>query len=337
MNFWTEQRLNRLILSLAIILIFLFIANFIKVDYFITAPGMTLPLDQIITTEIGSKDAKGAFYLTSVTSKQANLFSFILFSILHPKGFELTPKKDVLLEDMSMEEYVEIMRDMMLESQMFAKVVALREMGYETDISGKGARIVEILATSKAKGILKKGDIIVGINGNPIRLASEAVSQIRKQDIGDIVTIDVKRDDQKLMFEVEIIESFDEPGIGIYIMTHERDFSFPVEIEIAAENIIGPSAGTMFTLEIINQLAKEDITHGNQIAGTGTIDLDGNIGPISGVTQKVLTAEKEGVDYFLAPVENYAEANEVATTIKVVEIDTIENTLKFLNSLSEKN
>ena len=297
---------------------------------------MTLSLDQIITAEIGSKNARGALYLTSVTSKQANLFSFILFSILRPKGYELTPKKDVLLENMSMEEYVEIMQDMMLESQMFAKVVALREMGYETDISGKGARIVEILEISKANGILQEGDIIVGINGKPIQLASEAVSQIRKQNIGDIVNIEVDRDGQKLELEVEIIESFNEPGIGIYILTHERDFSFPVKIEIAAENIIGPSAGTMFTLEIINQLIEEDITRGYQIAGTGTIDLDGNIGPISGVAQKVLTAEKEGVDYFLAPVENYVEAKKAASKIKVVEIDTIKNTLKFLKSLPEK-
>ena len=89
----------------------------------------------------------------------------------------------------------------------------------------------------------------------------------------------------------------------------------------------------MFTLTIYNALSAQDLTGGRKIAGTGTINLDGTVGPIGGVKQKVVAAEAAGASYFLCPVDNYADAVSMARTIKVIKVATVQDALNFLHSL----
>ena len=81
----------------------------------------------------------------------------------------------------------------------------------------------------------------------------------------------------------------------------------------------------------------QDLTGGRKIAGTGTISLDGKVGPIGGVEQKVAAAEGAGAEYFLSPPENYAAAKSVARHIKVIKVATAEQAIQFLKSLPPKN
>lgn len=339
MNFWTEKRLNQLTIFLALILLLILASNFIPVGYYVTAPGLALPLEEIIEVPKGEKDAAGAFYLTSVTEQEAKLFNYLYIRLLRPKGLELSPKEVSMPEGIDEERYIEIMEDMMKESQLFAKYNALKELGYQTAITGDGAEVVEIMEESKAKGILEPEDIIVAIDGQEVKLASEAVTLIQSHAAGDRVSIRVKRQKALKDLEVETIEMEEAAGkasIGIYILTHNREYQFPVDVNIAAENIVGPSAGTMFTLEIINQLDPLDLTKGYKIAGTGTVDMDGNVGPIDGVTQKIMAAEREGAEYFLSPEENYQDAVKAATKVQVIRIKTVKEALTFLRGLTPK-
>ena len=92
-------------------------------------------------------------------------------------------------------------------------------------------------------------------------------------------------------------------------------------------------------MEIYNQLTKKDITHGLKIAGTGTIEEDGSIGNIGGITYKLLGAESSHADYFLAPSgDNYKEAlkykKKKNLKIKIIEAKSIEAVLKKLEELA---
>ena len=340
MEFWTERRLNLMTLLLALLLVLIAAVNFIQVNYLITAPGVAMPLNDVITVEDGAKNSHGSFFLTAVSSKKASLFNYLYIKLVKPRGIELSPEKESIPENMDMEEYVKIMEDMMTESQSFAKYVGLKEMGYKTTITGHGAEIAEIMKDSKAQGILKEGDVIVKIDGEKVELASEAVTLIQKHKIGETVSLVVQREkDQLLNLKVKTIKLKDNPkkaSIGIYIMTYKREYDFPKTIDISTENIIGPSAGTMFTLEIIDQLDPVDLTKGYKIAGTGTIDMDGNVGPIDGVQQKVIAAERQGAEYFLSPAENYKDAAKAARTVRVVKMSTVAEALKFLRGLPQR-
>jgi Lon-like protease len=131
-------------------------------------------------------------------------------------------------------------------------------------------------------------------------------------------------------------------GIGISLVTDSEIVTNP-SVEIKSEEIGGPSAGLMFSLEIYDQLVEEDITKGYTIAGTGTINEKGEVGPIGGISQKIIAADKAGADIFFAPNEkgakdsNYQEAlktaKDIGTKMKIVPVDTFDDALRYLQTL----
>lgn len=117
-------------------------------------------------------------------------------------------------------------------------------------------------------------------------------------------------------------------------------------MKIDSHEIGGPSAGLMFTLEIYNQLVEEDLTKGHEIAGTGTINEKGEIGPIGGIQQKVVAASDAGAEVFFAPNEKGAEksnykdaleaAKDIKTKMKIVPVDTLDDALTYLEKMGDK-
>ena len=121
-------------------------------------------------------------------------------------------------------------------------------------------------------------------------------------------------------------------AVGILVsssLTHD----LPLNIEIDACNVKGSSAGLMFTLEILNQLDSTDLTGGQIIAGTGTIGLDGTVGPIAGIKQKLVAAQRGGAKYFLVPMENLESATQIANernTLTIIGVDNIDQAIAAL-------
>ncbi|MFW5988553.1 MAG: PDZ domain-containing protein, partial [bacterium] len=184
-----------------------------------------------------------------------------------------------------------------------------------------------------ARGKLKPDDIIIEIDGRSVKFATDAQKLIRKHKIGGKVNITVLRNDNKKKFTIKTVEMQNEPGkasIGILITTENLQFEFPREVNFKTENIIGPSAGGMFALEIYNQLISDDITGGKKIAGTGTISSEGKIGMIDGVKQKVIAAEKVNADIFICPEDNFEKAKKTARKIKVFSVKTFDDIINVL-------
>ena len=96
----------------------------------------------------------------------------------------------------------------------------------------------------------------------------------------------------------------------------------------------------MFTLEFLNQLDPADLSGGKIIAGTGTIGLDGVIGPIAGVKQKIVAAERGGASYFLVPRENLESAEEIGKRLKSIEVigvSDIDEAIATLDDIARRN
>ena len=110
----------------------------------------------------------------------------------------------------------------------------------------------------------------------------------------------------------------------------------PKDISIAVKKTGGPSGGMIFTLAIIELLTKENFLKGRSIAGTGTIEKNGKIGPIGGIEEKIVAAKRAGADLFLAPVENCAELSSIPKGIAVAAVATIDEAVAALNSKSPK-
>jgi Lon-like protease len=308
----------------------------IRLDYVSLAPGPAVDVASMIQVEDGRAAPRDSLFLTTVYSDmditalkwvQAQLSGDTL----------LLPRRTVLPHSMDVSEYVRLVSDMMEESKTVSKVAALRHLGHDVTASGEGASVQELLPGSTAADILRPGDIIVEAEGQRVTTATDLVNTVRRQQPGSTVSLVVRRGPEEFETRVGTRESDTEPGIavmGVMVRTHQFGHNLPVGIEIDSQNIGGTSAGLMFALGIIDALEEGNLTAGRRVAGTGTISLDGTVGPVGGVAQKVIGAERSGAQYFLVPRDIRLEAERAAPTIQVVPVDNLEDAVLFLKQLS---
>jgi PDZ domain-containing protein len=120
----------------------------------------------------------------------------------------------------------------------------------------------------------------------------------------------------------------DEPIVGIVLVE-----PFPFEITIESGDVGGPSAGLMWAVGLYDLLTPGDLTGGRTIAGTGSIDLDGNVGPIGGIVNKVLAARDANADIMLIPRDNIRELDDVDVgDLRLIPVSTFDQALEALTS-----
>jgi Lon-like protease len=191
----------------------------------------------------------------------------------------------------------------MTSSQESATAAALTTLGigYRTTLAVVGTE-----PGSPASTVLRFGDVIESVNGKPLPGIVQLQQTLAAQKVGADVTLRIKRGTSVSTVTTQTIASADDGHALLGIQLDQR-FEFPFTVKIQIEDIGGPSAGTMFALGIIDMLTPGDLTGGRKIAGTGTIDAAGRVGPIGGIRQKLVGARRAGASYFLAPVDNCTE------------------------------
>ena len=280
---------------------------------------------------------KGTFILTTVVPQAPIVVAEWLYA-QYDHAIRITPAKEIVSSNTSPQQVaIQGFRDLQ-ESEKTAIVVGLKQAGYQASLDYTGARIVSIQTDSKANGVLMLGDEIASVNGQSVSQPSDVSRILGANPAADSAQIDVLRADQQVSLSVPLThDSSGTPRIGISVEPTGDKLNLPFPVSITPEKVDGgPSAGLMFTLTVDNALTPDDLTKGHRIAGTGTIDLDGKVGAIGGVQQKVAAAERAGAEYFLVPVDNYADAVAEASHIKVVKVATVEDALAFLQTLSQR-
>lgn len=320
--------------ALIALALFILLGFLIQIDYYIIMPSRAVNLGEIIEIDNADRDDQGSFYLVTVSQKRASLIT-AAYGILHPY-MDINPIDNVIPSGMDESEYRQLLSDNMIESRHLAQVVALRRAGYDIEINSEGIEIVGLSDDAPAQGFLLKGDIIRAVDGIAVFLATEVPLLVQDRNVGDEVTLDIERDTLPVKVTIKTggsPEDSELPILGIFIKTLPWEPVLPLEIAMNTGRIGGPSAGLMFVLEILNQLQPEDLTAGYDIAGTGTIDINENVGRIGGVIQKVVAAEKAGAEYFFVPRSNYEQAQKVARKIELVPVENLEEVLLFLSNL----
>lgn len=323
----------------AALIIFGCIQGYLARNYLIIGPGPVQKLEEMVTVETGKKDAEGAFLLTAVTSAPAGIPSWIA-GVISP-DMDISKRAQEIPKGMDIERYISIMESLMRESQIVAGAVALERLGFPVRVETV-VRIEAVLANSPAKGILEQGDIILVVDDRRVATAEEAVKAISQRTPGAEVLLTVSRQGKVKRFHVGTgphPEDRTRAALGI-LVSSSLSYDLPLNIEIDSRNVKGSSAGLMFTLEILNQLHPDDLTGGQIIAGTGTIGLDGAVGPIAGVKQKLVAAKRGGAKYFLVPMENLEAAEEIAKNlkpIKVIGVTDIGHAITVLDDIARRN
>ncbi|MGC5030238.1 YlbL family protein [Micromonospora sp. DT229] len=211
-------------------------------------------------------------------------------------------------------------------SQTSAETAALRKLGYEVQVVVRG-----VSADGPAVGVLQEGDVITSVDGAAVPLASRLTELIRAKPAGTPLRIGFTRDGVADTATITTREIDGRPRIGVDIGQQQPH---PFTLSFDLKDIGGPSAGLMFALGIIDKLTPEDLTGGRIIAGTGTIDDSGRVGPIGGIPQKLVGAKEAGATVFLVPAANCAEAvRNRQPDLPLVKVGSLDEALAALETL----
>jgi PDZ domain-containing protein len=301
------------------------------------APGVALSVEPMVQIPADRRHPPaGTFILTSVLQQSPVPAGAWYLAKLDPSIRFLPPERIVPHQATAKETARQGYRQLD-QSEITAVVVGLQKAGYSVEVVGKGVQVDSVLPESPNHDLLQPGDVITALNGKQVGMVTELVSQVKAQDAQEPVHLSVLRDQNKMDLTAKLLPPEQEggsPKLGITVEDAGYDYKLPFPVKIVPQKIVGgPSAGLMFTLTVYNMLTPTDLTGGRKIAGTGTINIDGSVGPIGGVEQKVAAAEAAGAEYFLSPAINYADARAVARRIQVVKIETVDQALEFLKSL----
>jgi len=211
-------------------------------------------------------------------------------------------------------------------SQNSAIVSALRVLGFPLHVVVK-----DVTAGLPAVGRLEAGDQLDTVDGQKVTSAQKLTALIRAKPKGTALTIGYVRNGTAGTTTITTVEKDGSPRIGVQIDEQQPS---PYKITISLDNVGGPSAGLMFSLGIVDKIKPEDLTGGLAIAGTGTIDEEGNVGAIGGIPQKMRGARRDGATVFLSPADNCAEAAANAVPgLKLVKVATLDDALQALATL----
>jgi len=216
-------------------------------------------------------------------------------------------------------------------SQDSAKAAALSELGIPV---GSEVVVSAVVESSPSVGKLHAGDAIVAVDGTKVTDPTQVATLVTRHQPGQNVVFTVvppgkaASDTQQVTITTAKNPSTGKAYVGIEPGT---EHTFPFSININLGDVGGPSAGLMFSLGIIDKLQPTNLTDGRFVAGTGTIDDNGNVGPIGGISMKMIAARAAGAQYFFTPTDNCAEAASATPSgLRLIKVATLASALTDL-------
>jgi PDZ domain-containing protein len=302
---------------------------------YIFLPDRARPVDPLISVQ-GGHDAKlGGIYFVDIFVRKATWIER-LWPGIH-EGAELVPKSSVVPKGVSEKQRVQADLREMTRSQSIAAAVALRAAGYNVLAKPTGVLIEQVAGDVPAAGKLQPTDVVIKVDGKPVVTPGQLRAAIGGHRPGDSVLITLRRGSELKQVTVRTVGDPKHPGraiIGV-IVSQAAFIKLPLRVKINAGNIGGPSAGLAFALDILDQL--KDVDHGQRVAATGQIELDGTVSPIGGIRQKTVGVRRSGIHIFLVPAgDNAAEARRYAKGLRIVPVHNFRQALRYLATLAKK-
>ncbi|MFW7413689.1 PDZ domain-containing protein [Demequina sp. SO4-18] len=268
--------------------------------------------------------ASGELRLTTVSVARGSSSAFTLGRVLRGWAEDATyvvPEEEVFGTPDQEEVFEERSAQAWITSQESASVAALEALDRPVPAE---LEIAEVIETSNANGVLELGDVIVSLNGVNVPTFSALSDELAKTAPGDEVTVGYERGGERS--EASFATLDDGSGGALMGLGIDPQFDLPIDVTVQIDSVGGPSAGLMFSLAIMDMLTEADELDGSRVAGTGTINASGDVGPIGGITMKMHGAVQSGAEHFLAPVENCGEVvGNVPDGLDVYSVDTLDD------------
>lgn len=307
--------------------------TFVRVPYDVNMPGGLINLTDRVKVDGKDVDIDGTFNMAYVSSISGSI-PHILLSFVIP-DWDIAPSSDSTYENETIDDARKRSKLYLEQSKDYATAVAFDVAGITYEVSNRINYVVYI--DEKANTSLKVGDDILELNGETVEDINVMSDLIQELDVGSKIEFLVKREGKEVKASAITYEEDGKKYVGISALT-TFDMKSDTKVDInTKESESGPSGGLMMTLMVYNAITGQDLTHGKNVVGTGTINLDGTVGEIGGVKYKVIGAVKEGADLFLVPEDNYKEALDVKKEkgydIEIVSIKTFSDAVNYLEGL----
>ncbi len=333
--------------------------QFVRVDYYTEAPGDAVAVQPLVEIEGAPvyDDTEGQVYLLFVRRRDHITLFRWLQAALDP---DIDAKSTDYDEPGSSPADLDgASTSAMSVAQLAAKKLALEKIGLEIELLD-GLEVASTIAGRPAATFLRAGDVILEVDGVVLdseRATDQFAATIREHDPGETVSITYERDGERETVDIETVDNGE--GIAIIGVFPQPHLGFPIDIRFGGqiESIGGPSAGLAMTLALIDDLTPGDLSGGLQVAVTGTIDINGEVGEVGRVDLKAKAADRRGATLMLVPKctepsepdayanrDGYAAAvdffesceSEVAAAKRavdrVVEVDTLDEALAALEA-----
>lgn len=304
--------------------------GWVRLPFYAQGPGPARDVFPLIRFEGHARyESSGTLLATTVEFKQVTPFEAFLVWVDPARA--LIGRGVLYPPDLNEQEEEARAVSQMDQSKIDAAYVVLSELANYPERHGEGALIESVFPGCPADGKLFPGDLVSAVGGDPISSQDDASRAIDGLSTSGPITFRVSAagDSHSVVLEREACVP-DDPAryVGITMVD-----AFPFEISISSGEVGGPSAGLMWAVGLYDLLTPGDLTGGRTIAGTGTIDLDGAVGPIDGIRDKVRAAIGVDASVFLVPQENVADLEGFdAGDVRIVPISSFEDVLRALDA-----
>ncbi|ULO05143.1 PDZ domain-containing protein [Paenibacillus sp. 19GGS1-52] len=341
MNRRTGFRATAYLISFVVVL---YVAVFMSTPFIVYQPGSASEVAPMIKVENADPAEQGTFMMTTVSASYANVV--LLAAALFNSNAEII-RKETRLGDKSEDEYAAEQVYYMSSSQSFAVQAAYHAANIPYEDVTEYLYVFSVPVESNS-GQFQPGDKIINVDAQAVTDPEALSALLSKRQVGEKVAVTLQRAGKELKEQVTLVEIKNKdntsvrPGLGVAIGAVQKVQAKEAgkEVSFVDTDVGGPSAGLMFTMEIYNRLTPGDLTKGHRVAGTGTIDAEGNVGAIGGVKHKIVAADRKGAEIFFVPVKNYeeakAKADKIGTTMKLVPVSTLSEALKYMQELPVK-
>lgn len=304
----------------------------VPMPFFTLAPGGAFEVPDLLEVEDADvRDLHGSAALLAVTITSPSLAQLIEARL--SDDTEITSRAQLLPEGQQDAEYFDQQRVVFADALTTSAAVAMQAAGLPVTVHSLPS-VVQVLPAGPAAGVLQPGDLVTSINGTSVTTADELVARAQTLAEGDPISLELLREEEPVHVDLVAarVGRMTRPGLGITVDTVPRDVELPVDVRLRDDvRISGPSAGLMFAVTIYDLVSPEDLLAGRRVAGTGTLDLDGRVGRIGSIQQKVLAAQRAGFEVFLAPAGQVEEARRAAGSgLEVIGVETFDDALVAL-------
>jgi PDZ domain-containing protein len=331
-----SRRVRALLVAAVLFIVLFVLAITLPVPYVILTPGPTYntlgtdPAGRSIITIKGIQTNKtvGHLNMTTVGVDPNPINAFAAIKGWLQSEQVVVPRSAVYPPGQSVQQTNQQNTAEFVDSQDNAITAAECQLGYP-----KRFGVVGVLSNGASHAVLRPADVILALNGKRADSPQLLTGMLGKLSPGTNVTLRIVRAGTPKTVSVKLGPPPENRKTGGSLgITVGPICAAPFTVDLGLANQIGgPSAGLMFALGIIEKVGKTELTGGRFIAGTGTIDSAGDVGPIGGIALKMIAARDKGATVFLAPSGNCPDVvNATPPGLQVVRVATLHQAVQDL-------